>query len=88
MHFNNITKLLDRFRHLEPSDSHIKKAFTDIVFERFGETLPEKNIRVMRGVIYLNTHPTLKSELHMRKNELLDELNEKIGKQGIIRSIV
>lgn len=88
MDFNNITKLLDRFRHLEPSDSHIKKAFIELISERFGEVVPEKHIRVVRGTVYVDMHPAFKSELNMRRGELIDALNKKIGKQNAIQSIV
>ena len=87
MEFNNIKKLLKRFKNLEPDDAYIKDAIIAVIEELFDEKIERNEMEVQKGTIYLRVHPALKSEIYIKKTRTLELINKKLEK-NIVKNIV
>ena len=77
--FTDISSFLSRFEHLTPPERSIKKAFQHVVKELLGVTIHEREISIRSNVVYINTNPTLKSEIVINKALILRALSEKLS---------
>ena len=71
---------LDRFRHLTPPDQFIKKECISVIKNRLNVEIKKEDISIKNNIIYINTSSTIKSELFIKKEDLLKELSECISK--------
>ncbi len=83
MDFNNISGFLEKFKNLKPSDTYIKDVFISCVKEIMNVDITKNEITVQRETIFLNVHPTLKTELYLHKKAILKLLQEKLKKYTI-----
>ena len=83
MNFNNISNFLEKFKNLKPTDTYIQEAFIETVKEVMNVELSKSEITVKRHTIFLNVHSTLKTELYLRKKEILQTLEKKLKKETI-----
>ena len=86
MSINNIDGFLERFKKLKPTDLHIKESLIWIIKDVYGTTLKNEEIKVSKDIIFLNIHPTFKTELFFKRNEILERLNKEI-KPLVIKDI-
>lgn len=77
--FKDISSFLSRFELLTPPERSIKKAFQNVAKELLGVTIHENEINVRANIVYINTNPTLKSEIVINKALLLRALSEKLS---------
>ena len=75
----NISSFLDKFKKLEPPKRSILDAFVRVLDRTLGIFIKESEVTVERGVIYLSTHPSIKSEVMLNKARLLRALNEELS---------
>lgn len=75
-----IRLFLDRFRHLTPPDQFIKKECISVIKNRLNVEIKKEDISIKNNIIYINTSSTIKSELFIKKEDLLKELSECISK--------
>ena len=71
---------LDRFRNLTPPDQFIKKECISVIKNRLNVEIKKEDISIKNNIIYINTSSTIKSELFIKKEDLLKELSECISK--------
>ena len=83
MEINNISKLLEKFKKLKPSDLFVKEAFIDVIKEVLSVEISKEEITVSGSNLFLNVHPTLKSEIFLKKKAILESLEEKLQKKQI-----
>jgi hypothetical protein len=51
-----------------------KKRIIELVKEKTGILLAEKDFEIKNNIVYILKNPAIKSEIFMRKNQLLKEL--------------
>ena len=83
MNFNNISNFLEKFKTLKPTDTYIQEAFIESVKEVMNIELTKNEISVQRHTLFLNVHPTLKTELYLRKKDILRLLEKKLKKDTV-----
>jgi|GEM_PF-895862 len=75
---NIISTFLERFKKLSPPQSIIKTAFINAVRSQFKiEVLPEQ-VRIQRDTIFFQGNPLFKTEMTLKKKELLAKINEEL----------
>ena len=77
MSLDPLNSFFSRFKHITPPDEFIRKKVCDFVLEKFKIQIKIKDVSIRNGVIYLSVKPTLKSEVFIRKEELLSYIKEK-----------
>lgn len=80
---NNLKRFLDRFRNLRAPDASVKETFVRILEKEIGIVLSTKDIELVGSTLHIRAHPTLKSEVYLRKKHLLKCLLE----EGVTREI-
>ncbi|MBU3968988.1 hypothetical protein KJ991_02110 [Patescibacteria group bacterium] len=80
MDFKNISDLLDKYKNILPSDRIIKDALVS-VSSGFGIELKKENIKISRGVVYINSDFITKSKIFVNKIEIMKGLKEVLGKK-------
>jgi hypothetical protein len=87
MEINNIAKLLEKFKKLKPSDLYVKEAFIESMKEVMNVEISKAEINVNGSNIFLTVHPALKTEIFLRKKEILKSLEQKLNK-SLIKNII
>lgn len=72
-----LSSLLERFKHLAPTESLSRKAVLSVVQEVCGFLLKDGDVRIERGTVLLHVHPIRRIEILQRKQEILQLLKEK-----------
>lgn len=80
MDFKKISELLSRYKDILPSDKIIKDAVI-YVSSNFGVDLKKENIKISRGVVYINSDFITKSKLFVNKIGIMRELKNILGKK-------
>ena len=83
MEINNIKGFLEKFKKLKPTDTFVKEAFSDSIKEIMNIEIEKGEITVSGSNIFLNAHPTLKSEIYLNKREILESIENKLQKKTI-----
>ena len=81
MSLSKIKDLLGKYAHITPQDKIVKEACVETIKEIFYKTISTKNISVNRNNIYIKAHPTLKHEIQLRKQDVIDSLNKKLSQE-------
>jgi len=63
-----IRSFLDKFKHLTPPNKFIKKEFILCIKQILDINIKKENLSIQNNIIYINTSPTLKSEIFIKKN--------------------
>lgn len=77
---NNIGKYLERFTFLGQDKRSLRTLIVK-TFKDFGYEIKENDFKVKGGVVYLNISPTLRTEIFLRKNKILTQIqNDVVGR--------
>jgi hypothetical protein len=79
----NIADLLRRYRNIRPPDAAVKKIVIEVVQKSLGIELHRISVSVIRGVVYIDVNPTIKSELFIHKEKILQEVQKEVGVENI-----
>lgn len=77
MAFRDIGNFLKRFKIILPTDRLVRDSLRVAIRESTGIDLSEREITVRGTVAYLLTDPRVKSEVFMRRGEILRAVNER-----------
>jgi len=89
MGLSKIKDILRKYTLETPRDKIIKEAFCEIIKETFNHAISTKNISISRNVLYIKTHPTLKHEIHINKQDIINRLNKKLSpKKDFIKNVL
>ena len=84
MAWNNIAKYLEKFFVISPPGKFYQKEIIKTVNEILNINLSENDIEYRFGVIYIkNNNTSLKNEIFLNKNKIIQLLYQKIKKSGI-----
>jgi len=89
MGLSKIKDILRKYTLATPRDKIIKEAFCEVIKETFNHKVSNKNISINRNVLYIKTHPTLKHEIHLNKQDIINRLNKKLSpEKDLIKNIL
>lgn len=73
----DISSFLEKFKLLLRSSSFEREMVSGALFDVLGVKIDTKNITLKNGFVYLQVPPVLKSEIVMRKIQILGKLGER-----------
>ncbi len=79
---NNLGSYLEKFKLILATPGALKKPVLNAILKITSIELSEKDIDVKEGSIYLKTHPLIKNEIFMKKDLILKELQDLLGKKA------
>ncbi|HBM46156.1 MAG: hypothetical protein UT05_C0003G0072 [Parcubacteria group bacterium GW2011_GWF2_38_76] len=80
----SISFFLDRFKKFSRPDIQIRESVSKAIKSEIGADVPEKDISVKEGVVYIKTHNSiLKNELFLKKKNILDTIQNVCGIKNI-----
>ncbi|MBI2045944.1 MAG: hypothetical protein HYT28_00785 [Parcubacteria group bacterium] len=74
-----IIDFLKKFKTFVPQEKIMRDELIRVVKEETGILLSKENISFHNNMVFINTSPTIKNELFMRKKHLLSEMKKKMG---------
>ncbi len=80
-----LSKYLEKFTHLKPTQKSIREAFIIIASQK-GILISGDEIFYSNNTIFLKTKSIIKNEIFMQKNEFITKLNKEL-KSNIIKDI-
>ncbi len=83
MSWINIANYLDRFKDFKPSRGLIKEEAAKIVSQSLGFEIKPEDAEFRSGILYLKIkNPSLRTQIFMRKNFVLDSLASRMGRRA------
>lgn len=84
----NLSSFLDKFKNITPPERFVKEVFIKVVSDTTEITLLKNEIDVRGSVLFITTQPAIKSELFLKKDLLLEKLNQELQQyKKIIKDI-
>lgn len=87
MRMDLIKKYLSRFTALAPPGDAVRRVLQESLEDEFGEHIDRAAISVVGTVVKLRASPVLKSELFLRKKQIILQVNQKLNNQSHITDI-
>jgi len=84
MDYNHITKFLEKFKKIIFQKEETREIITKIISLEISHPIEGNNIKTKNGCIYIQGSPIIRSEILMRKNNILLKLKELIPGSGFI----
>lgn len=66
--------LLSRFKNLSNTEKAKKKTIIDIITKMVGVPITHNQISFSKKTIFLKTHPLMRTEILLKKTEILEKL--------------
>ena len=85
MEDKSISFLLEKYKMLLGSEAGIRDTIIKIIEDKLGFKIDSKDVTIKNGVITIKGSSYLKNELFMQKDEILEELINKVGKRKVNR---
>ncbi len=76
---NSINSFLEKFKQILGSEAGIRDTIIRIVEERLGIKIDSKDVTIKNGVLEIKGPAYLKNEIYMQREEILEDLKNKIG---------
>ena len=84
----NISSFLNKFTNLTPPKRFVKEVFINTAASITGITLKKEEIEIRGSILFITTNSITKNELFLKKDILLQKLNEKLeGYKKVIKDI-
>lgn len=71
MALDPLNSFFSRFKNITLPDESVRKSVCGFILQKIGVEVSFKDISIKNGIIHINTKPTIKNEVFMRKKELL-----------------
>lgn len=76
-----IKNLLVRFNNILLFEKVKKNTVINVLYQVIGVKIKSQDIKIKNNTIYLNIKPIYKSEILLKKDKILLELKENLGKK-------
>ena len=80
---HNLRDFLEKYKLIAPSDGAIRKTLAEIVLERARVRIPERDIKIIGSVAYIESDPMIKSAIFLNQSAILEDFFQKTGKRTI-----
>jgi hypothetical protein len=77
-----IKDLLSKFRDILLSEEVKKESVRDIISKIIRTPIQIKDVKIKNSTVYLNIKPIYKSEIFLKRDEILDELEKSLGRKS------
>jgi hypothetical protein len=77
----SISLLLDRFKNLRIPNESLRKEVQIVLKNIFDEEVGLDDIKIVKGTVHLNIDGPLRSEVLLRKEEILKDLENSLGEK-------
>ncbi|MFZ2072558.1 MAG: hypothetical protein WA101_00860 [Minisyncoccia bacterium] len=77
-----IKDLLLRFNNILLSEEVKKESIKNIISEVINVPIQSNDIKIKNGTVYLSIKPIYKSEIFMKREKILQKLQESLGKKA------
>lgn len=74
-----IKEFLQKFSHITLPDDTLKRLFVDLLEGDYGLKIKREQLSVRNGVLIVDASPTMKSEIYLRKNKIIEKLKTNLG---------
>lgn len=78
MDSNNISIYLGKFKHLLAADVFVKEAVVVSIKKIIGVSVDKKKVSIREGTVHIQSSPTLRNEVYMKKALILEELERSL----------
>ena len=84
---NSVSKLLEKFQNILRASTGTRSVVISIVKTILNYEVPEKNILIKNGVVYIKSNPSFRNELFLNKEIILSEINKLLPKNKKVQDI-
>lgn len=85
--FTSISDYLQKFENITPPEKMVKQAVVTCLYSKLNVEVNPENISYKQGIVYIKTHPAVKSEIKMDKEIILKRIREDVGGKERIKDI-
>ncbi|MFA5933986.1 MAG: hypothetical protein WC795_02075 [Candidatus Paceibacterota bacterium] len=75
-----ISNLLEKFQNIIHSNDIIRKSIQESIQKYTNVLIEKENITIKPQIIYIRTTPTIKNEIILKKQKILEDIGQKIEK--------
>ena len=83
MSWGGIARYLNKFKIIDVPEKATRRHFIDCVEKKTGVRLKEKDIKIGNSIIHTNIEPFLKTEIFLKKDDILKDLGILVGSSVI-----
>ena len=73
---DSISSLLKKFTSITPPDESVRKEVVRILESDYTISLDIGDVKMQKGIVYIETSPLVKTEIMMRKETILSTLKK------------
>jgi hypothetical protein len=77
-----IKDLLEKFGNILLKEELKKEAVREVIAKAINFPIKKEDIKIKKGIIYLNIKPIYKNEIFLKKDQILKELEEALGQKS------
>ena len=74
MDYNHITSFLDKFKNILFQKEGVKNVIVETISKEISHPVENKTVKIKDGCIYISGSSILRSEIMIRKKQILDKL--------------
>jgi len=79
----SFTSFFEKYKNISPPDAALKSSVVFLFNKHFSYSLTKKQIKVRSRVIYVDCPSVIKSELALKKKEILSELSSLVAPRSV-----
>ena len=80
---DKLSSFLQKFTQILSSKESLVSVVKDVLLKEVGIDVDKENISVRGGHLTLNISPTIKTQIFMRKDSILQKINGAVGRKVI-----
>jgi hypothetical protein len=74
-----ISSFFKKFENISPPQRFIKEILMKVVLDTAGVALKDNNISVNRNTVFVTADPIIKSEIFLKKEEILKKVRQELS---------
>ncbi len=75
MDYVKLTDILEKFKKILFKEEEVYKIISEIIIKNTTYTVPAKSLKIKGDIVYLNCSPMLRSEILMKKRQIILDLS-------------
>jgi hypothetical protein len=79
MSFQDLSAFLERFKNIRPPAGVVRQALSDAISDLLHQKLSVDHIKVQHEIAFLRSNPFLRTEVSIRKQEIISRVEERSG---------
>ncbi|MBU0722924.1 hypothetical protein KJ973_02125 [Patescibacteria group bacterium] len=83
MALNSLSSFLDRFKKFTSPNKVTHEAIIKVLYNTLGIKLNKSAINIKNQILYIKTNSVIKNEIFLHKEQILQNLRDKLKKQSL-----